>query len=68
VHYLSTKNIQARQMFPLMSDMPMFKKRFINSNSRFASHNGLTLPSSPQMTKSDIKTVSIEIINYLKNL
>ena len=27
---LSTKNIQARQMFPLMSDMPMFKKRFIN--------------------------------------
>ena len=55
-------------MFPPMSDMPMFKKRFINSNSRFASHNGLTLPSSPQMTKSDIKTVSIEIINYLKNL
>jgi perosamine synthetase len=68
IKHLEKKKIFSRAMFPPMSDMPMFKKRFINSNSRFASHNGLTLPSSPEMTKSDIKTVSIEIINYLKNL
>jgi perosamine synthetase len=65
VHYLSTKNIQARQMFPLMSDMPMFKKRFKNSNSRFVSENAITLPSAPQMSTVDIKKVYQEIMKFL---
>ena len=66
VHYLSTKNIQARQMFPLMSDMPMFKKRFKNLNSKLVSDNGITLPSAPQMTSNDINRVFIEIMQFLK--
>ena len=65
VHYLSTKNIQARQMFPLMSDMPMFKKRYQNLNSRLVSENAITLPSAPQMTKFDIKKVYLEIMKFL---
>jgi perosamine synthetase len=68
IKYLAKKNIISRAMFPLMSDMPMFEKRFNNLNSRFASNNGITLPSSPKMKQSDIKRVSTEIINYLKNL
>jgi perosamine synthetase len=66
VHYLSTKNIQARQMFPLMSDMPMFKKRFKNLNSKLVSDNGITLPSAPQMTSNDINRVFTEIMKFLK--
>ena len=66
VHYLSTKNIQARQMFPLMSDMPMFKKRFKNLNSKLVSDNAITLPSAPQMTSNDINRVFIEIMKFLK--
>ena len=65
VHYLSTKNIQARQMFPLMSDMPMFKKRYQNPNSRLVSENAITLPSAPQMTNFDIKIVYLEIMKFL---
>jgi len=65
VHYLSTKNIQARQMFPLMSDMPMFKKRYQNPNSRLVSENTITLPSAPQMTNFDIKKVYLEIMKFL---
>jgi len=49
-----------------MSDMPMFKKRFLNLHSRFASENAITLPSFPAMTKADVKRVSITIINYIK--
>jgi perosamine synthetase len=66
VHYLSSKNIQARQMFPLMSDMPMFKRRFKNLNSRLASDNAITLPSAPQMTSGDINKVFTEIMKFLK--
>jgi len=65
VHYLSTKNIQARQMFPLMSDMPMFKKRYQNQNSRLVSENAITLPSAPQMSRLDIKRVYLEIMKFL---
>jgi perosamine synthetase len=64
--YLMRNNIQARAMFPLMSDMPMFKKRYQNLHSRVASENSITLPSFPGMTKADIKRVSISIINYVK--
>lgn len=67
VQYLDTKNIQARQMFPLMSDMPMFEKRFKNSNSRLVSDNSITLPSSPQMSSSDIEKVYLNIMKFLKN-
>ena len=66
VHYLSAKNIQARQMFPLVSDMPMFKKRFKNPNSRLISENAITLPSPPHMTGQDINRVFIEIMKFLK--
>jgi perosamine synthetase len=64
--YLERKKIFARAMFPLMSNMPMFKKRFINLNSNFASQNGITLPSNPQMKSYDIKRVSLEITKFLK--
>jgi perosamine synthetase len=67
VDYLSTKNIQARQMFPLMSDMPMFKKRFKNPNSKLVSGNSITLPSAPQMTNLDIKKVYLNIMKFLIN-
>ena len=65
IHYLSTKNIQARQMFPLMSDMPMFKKRYQNINSRFVSENAITLPSAPQMSRLDLKRVCFEVMKFL---
>jgi perosamine synthetase len=67
VHYLETKNIQARQMFPLMSDMPMFKKRYQNPNSRLVSENAITLPSAPQMNNNDIKRVYFNIMKFLIN-
>ena len=53
-------------MFPLMSDMPMFKRRFKNPNSRLASDNAITLPSAPQMTSGDINKVFTEIMKFLK--
>jgi perosamine synthetase len=65
IKYLLTKNIHARQMFPLMSDMPMFKKRFNNLNARFISDNAITLPSSPSITSSDITRVYNEIMYFL---
>jgi perosamine synthetase len=65
IKYLLTKNIQARQMFPVMSDMPMFKKRFNNLNARFISDNAITLPSSPSITSSDITRVYKEIMYFL---
>ena len=52
-------------MFPLMSDMPMFKKRYQNQNSRLVSENAITLPSAPQMTNLDIKRVCLEIMKFL---
>ena len=52
-------------MFPLMSDMPMFKKRYQNLNSRLVSENAITLPSAPQMTNLDIKKVYSEIMKFL---
>ena len=67
VRYLFSKNIQARQMFPLMSDMPMFKKKYLNPNSRYVSENAITLPASPQMNSQDIKKVYIEIMKFLKS-
>jgi len=66
VNFLSSKNIQSRQMFPLMSDMPMFKKKYKNPNSRLVSENAVTLPSAPGMTPSDIKRVYVEIMNFFK--
>ena len=65
IKYLLTKNIQARQMFPLMSDMPMFEKRFNNLNARFVSDNAITLPSSPSITSADITRVYNEIMYFL---
>ena len=53
-------------MFPLVSDMPMFKKRFKNPNSRLISENAITLPSPPHMTGQDINRVFIEIMKFLK--
>lgn len=66
VQYLLTKNIHSRQMFPLMSDMPMFKKRYKNPNSRLVSDNAITLPSAPHMSDYDIKRVFTEIMNFFK--
>jgi len=65
IKYLLTKNIYARQMFPVMSDMPMFEKRFNNLNARFISDNAITLPSSPSITSSDITRVYKEIMYFL---
>ena len=52
-------------MFPVMSDMPMFEKRFNNLNARFISDNAITLPSSPSITSSDITRVYKEIMYFL---
>ena len=54
-------------MFPPISDMPMFKKRFLNLNSRIASDNGITLPSPPCMTKSQIQRVCSEVVSFLRS-
>jgi perosamine synthetase len=67
IKYLNHKKIQSRAMFPLTSEMPMFKKRFYNKESKIMSENCLTLPSYPYMTHNDIKRVSMEIINFLKD-
>jgi perosamine synthetase len=64
--YLERRKIFSRAMFPTMSNMPMFKKRFINLNSDFASQNVITLPSNPQMKSYDIKRVCLEITKFLK--
>jgi len=66
VKYLLTKNIQSRQMFPPMSDMKMFKKRYKNLNSRLVSDNAITLPSAPKMNSYDINRVFSEIMKFLK--
>jgi perosamine synthetase len=66
VQHLLSKNIFSRPMFPLMSDMPMFKRRFENPNSRLVSENTITLPSPPQMTSKDISRVFIEIMKFFK--
>lgn len=66
VEYLTSKNITSRQMFPVTSDMPMFKKRYKNPNSRLVADNAITLPSFPEMTSSDIKRVFNEIMKFLK--
>jgi perosamine synthetase len=66
VEYLYYKNIESRQMFPRMSDMPMFKKRFANPNAKLVSENCITLPSSPQMSLTDIKRVFEEVMFFLK--
>jgi len=55
-------------MFSLMSDIPMFKKRFKNNNSRLDSENAITLRSPPQMTSQDIKKVFIEIMKFIKKI
>jgi perosamine synthetase len=68
VNFLFSKNIQSRQMFPVMSDMPMFNKRYRNSNSRFVSDKAITLPSSPKMTKLEVKKVSTIITKFLENI
>jgi perosamine synthetase len=64
--YLERRKIFARAMFPTMSNMPMFKKRFINLNSDFASQNVITLPSNPQMKSYDIKKVCLMITKFFK--
>jgi perosamine synthetase len=66
INYLETKKIFARKMFPPMSDMNMFKKRYSNVNSRFVSENAITLPSAPNMSSGDIKRVCDEILYFLK--
>jgi perosamine synthetase len=65
INYLVHKKINARAMFPLMSDMPMFKKRFENLNSKFISERGITLPSWPGIKKTDIKKVYLEITKFI---
>jgi len=47
--------------------MPMFKKRFKNSNSKLVSDNSITLPSPPQMSDLDIKKVYSNIMKFLIN-
>jgi len=66
VEYLSSKKIISRQMFPVMSDMPMFKKRYKNPNSRLVADNAITLPSAPKMTSSDVERVFNEIMKFFK--
>lgn len=66
IYYLAKKKIFARAMFPTISDMVMFKKRYSNKNSKFISENAITLPSAPIMSLNDIKRVCNETIICLK--
>jgi perosamine synthetase len=66
VEYLTSKNIISRQMFPVTSDMPMFRKRYKNHNSRLVADNAITLPSSPGMTSGDVSRVFNEIMKFQK--
>jgi perosamine synthetase len=67
IKFLEKKKIHARAMFPPISDMPMFKKRFLNLNSRIASDNGITLPSPPCIKKSQIQRVCSEVVSFLRS-
>lgn len=67
VNYLLSKNIQVRQMFPCTSDMPMYKKRYLNTNSRYVSENSITLPSYPKISSQEIKKVSYTIKKFIRD-
>jgi perosamine synthetase len=67
IKYLASKKINARVMFPQVSGMPMFKKRFNNLNSKFITDNGITLPSWPGLAKNDIKRVYSEVTKFINN-
>jgi perosamine synthetase len=66
-NHLTKNNIFTRVMFPVTSDMPMFKKRYRNPLARYVSDSSLTLPSSSQTTNLDIKKVFFTIEKYLRN-
>ena len=66
INYLLKKKIYTRVMFPVISDMPMFKKRYNNLSARFISNNSITLPSSPKMSNLDISRVFLTIDKYLR--
>lgn len=67
VNYLLSKSIQVRQMFPCISDMPMYKKRYLNPNSHYVSENSITLPSYPNISSKEIKRTSNIIKKFMKD-
>lgn len=67
VNYLLSKSIQVRQMFPCMSDMPMYNKRYLNPNSHYVSDNSITLPSYPKISSKEIKRISNIIKKFIKD-
>ena len=66
--FLETKKIFARKMFPPISSMDMFKKRYANKNAKFVSENAITLPSAAIMGSADIKRVCKEIFYFLNKV
>ena len=68
IYYLETKKIFARKMFPPISSMDMFKKRYANKNAKFVSENAITLPSAAIMGSADIKRVCKEIFYFLNKV
>ena len=55
-------------MFPPISSMDMFKKRYANKNAKFVSENAITLPSAAIMGSADIKRVCKEIFYFLNKV
>tara|TARA_B100000029_G_scaffold215849_1_gene213657 strand:- start:1379 stop:2506 length:1128 start_codon:yes stop_codon:yes gene_type:complete len=66
--YLKRNKIETRNTFNLVHNMPMyFKKRQKNlfPNAQILSDTGLSLPSGPNLSKSEIRKISFLVKNYV---
>ena len=65
--YLKQKNIITRLVYPSLSELKIFNKKEKFKNSNFYCKRGLWLPSSLNLTKTQITFISKNIIDYFKN-
>ena len=64
IKYLNRQNIDARCAQPRCSDMPIFKKKYNNLESKKAENFGIILPAAYNLKQKDIKFICKKIKNY----
>lgn len=65
IEYLKKKNVETRPFFVSLHKLPMYKNKEKLLNSEYISENGISLPSSLDMTKSDIEYICSEIKKFI---
>ena len=74
IEYFNSKGLPLRPFFYPLTSMPGYKDYakkggdFYNLNSKYLSLKGLTLPSHYNTTNDQIKIISQNLIQYIKNL